>query len=115
MSKTTASEVYYDGACPICRREIAMWQDMDGLEDVTWADVSKDAPAGMDQDTLLARFHVRRSDGEIVSGAAAFLALWRGNRWLRPIGIALDRWPFRPLLDLAYTGFLKIRPLWRKA
>ena len=113
MTKTTASEVFYDGACPVCRREIAMWKDAKGLEDVAFVNVAEAVPEGMDQQELLARFHVRRSDGAIVSGAAAFLALWRGHAWLWPVGVALDRWPFRPLLDIGYAGFLKLRKLWR--
>ncbi|MEL6583908.1 MAG: DUF393 domain-containing protein [Pseudomonadota bacterium] len=113
MTKTTATEVYFDGACPICRREIAMWQDAKGLEDVAFTNVAEVVPDGLDQQELLARFHVKRSDGVIVSGAAAFLALWRGHKWLWPVGVALDRWPFRPLLDVAYAGFLRVRKLWR--
>jgi hypothetical protein len=38
---------------------------------------------------LLARFHVQRPDGQLLSGAQAFLALWTalpGWRWLARIG-----------------------------
>ena len=59
---------------------------------------------------LLARFHAQEQGGPLVSGAAAFAALWRRSRALRPLGLAA-RWP--PLLWLmerAYRGFLRIRP-----
>lgn len=113
MTKTTATEVYYDGACPVCRREIDLWQKASGLEDVTFTNIAETAPEGMDQAALLARFHVKRSDGVIVDGSAAFLALWRGHRWLWPLGIMLDRFPFLQILDLGYNVFLKLRRIWR--
>lgn len=93
-----------------------MWQKAPGLTGTTFQDISGDVmlPEGTDRDTLLARFHVRRADGTVVAGARAFLALFRGHRVLRPLGIALDRQPFIAMLDLLYTGFLRIRRLWRR-
>jgi predicted DCC family thiol-disulfide oxidoreductase YuxK len=112
-----AAECFYDGACPLCRREIAAYRGARGLEDVVWRDVSDPAcaPEGLDRDAALARFHVRRRDGRLVAGAAAFLAVWRRNPRLAPLARALDRRPFLGALDLAYAGFLRLRPLWRRA
>ena len=61
----------------------------------------------------MARLHVRRSDGRLVSGAAAFLAIWRTVPRLRGLSRLLDNAPTRTVLDLGYVVFLKIRPLWR--
>lgn len=111
-----AAEVFYDGACPICSREIAVYRKMDGLETAAWTDVSQPgaAPEGVTQAEALARFHIRRQDGEIVSGARAFLAIWRRSPRLRWLAVALDRRPLVDALELAYCGFLKLRPLWRR-
>ncbi|MEO1494717.1 MAG: DUF393 domain-containing protein [Pseudomonadota bacterium] len=111
-----AAEVFYDGACPVCRREIAMLQRAIGSAPVQWRDVAAnaDAPASdLTRADALARFHVRCADGQLKDGAVAFFALWRHVRWLRPLAILLDRPPLDWLAERAYRGFLVVRRLWR--
>jgi len=108
-----ATEVYFDGGCPLCRREIAAYRGMRGMEAIAWRDVASEPVAGLDRAAALARFHVRRADGRLVSGASAFLAVWRATPRLATLARVLDRWPFRGLLEIGYRGFLRIRPLWR--
>ena len=111
-----ACEAFYDGACPLCRREVATYRRMRGMEDVTWTDVSEDGalPEGLDRGRALARFHVRLEDGRIVDGARAFLAVWKRNPRLAPLARALDRQPFLAVLEAGYRAFLRVRPLWRR-
>lgn len=104
--------VMFDGACPLCRREIGLYQSLTPLETVAWLDVSEVAANlnPTDQARFMARFHVRQKDGSLLSGAEAFVALWLtmpGWRWLG----RLARLPgITPLLELAYRGFLHLRP-----
>ena len=116
LSNTNANcdgmTVMYDGACPLCRREIGLYQSLEPSEPVAWLDVSR-AESQMnpvEQAQYMSRFHVRQKDGVLLSGAAAFVALWLvmpGWRWLGKIG----RLPgMTPLLELAYRGFLRLRP-----
>ncbi|MCX7278903.1 MAG: DUF393 domain-containing protein [Burkholderiales bacterium] len=102
----------FDGACPLCQREIGLYQSLAPLQPVAWLDVSSDN-AGLgaaDQARYMARFHVRLQNGQVLSGAAAFVALWLampGWRWLGRVG----RLPgVTALLELAYRGFLRLRP-----
>lgn len=105
--------VLYDGACPLCRREIGLYQGMRSSAPLCFADVS-DATQALPPDTtraqLLARFHVRRPDGQLLSGAEAFLALWAtlpGWRWLALAGrLPGARW----VMERCYLGFLRGRP-----
>ncbi|MEL6978693.1 MAG: DUF393 domain-containing protein [Pseudomonadota bacterium] len=117
-----AAEVYFDGACPLCRAEIAAYRKR-ASRAVAWRDVSRpdafdddhpDGRAPADRETLLARFHVTRADGAVVSGARAFFAVWRAMPGLAPLARILDRQPFIAVADAAYWAFLKIRPLWRR-
>ncbi len=109
-SKTTA---YYDGNCPLCRAEIDMYrkQDTDNrikLIDVSLTDVG--LPAGLDSIKAMARFHVMSTNGRLVSGAEAFIEVWRqlpSWRWVAKI--AAFRW-ITLMLELAYRIFLHTRP-----
>ncbi|WP_425257774.1 demethoxyubiquinone hydroxylase family protein [Rubrivivax sp. RP6-9] len=108
-----ALTVLFDGACPLCRREIALYQGLTARQPLAFVDVSSataDLPPGTDRATLLARFHVRRADGSLVSGARGFAALWAvlpGWRWLARIA-ALPG--VTPLLEVLYRVFLRLRP-----
>jgi predicted DCC family thiol-disulfide oxidoreductase YuxK len=105
--------VMYDGACPLCRREIGVYRGLAPVQPVEFCDVSGPAvslPSQLTREQALARFHVRHADGRIESGARAFIALWERLpywRWLARVG----RLPgVAALMELAYRGFLRIRP-----
>ena len=55
--------VYFDGDCPVCRREIAHYQRQRGAEAIAWVDASRCDEAalgpGVDRAMVLSRFHVR--------------------------------------------------------
>ena len=103
-------EVWYDGACPLCTREIALMRRLDRRGAIDFVDVS--TPGGScstDRKALLERFHAREN-GVMLSGAAAFAAMWRAIPLLRPLGL-IARWkPVLAMLERAYLRFLTIRP-----
>ena len=114
--------VYFDGACPVCRREIAVYQRGAGADAVCWVDASAcppDALGGdLPRDQALARLHLRQADGRLVHGPAAFLAMWQAlpqHPRLARLAHLLDRPSIVRLLDVAYTAFLRLRRLWRPA
>lgn len=105
--------VWFDGACPLCRREIALMRRLDRRGVIRFVDLSDpNAPeqCPIDRDLLLARFHAEE-DGKLLSGAAAFAAMWRAIPWLRPLGIFARNERVLALLERAYLRFLKVRPL----
>ncbi len=109
----TQLTVYFDGACPLCRSEIGLYSRCNGAEAIHFVDVSDATQAlghNLTRPDALRRFHVRLSDGTLVSGAAGFTALWAhlpGWRWLAHAA-KLPR--IEPLLERLYRGFLVIRP-----
>jgi predicted DCC family thiol-disulfide oxidoreductase YuxK len=103
--------VWYDGACPLCRREISIMRRLDWRGAIRFVDLSSPATFGCpkNREALLQRFHAME-DGRILSGAAAFAAMWRAIPLLRSLGIAARTpWILR-LLERAYVSFLRVRP-----
>jgi predicted DCC family thiol-disulfide oxidoreductase YuxK len=102
--------VWYDGGCPLCRREITMMRRLDTAQAINFIDVddsSADCP--IDRSDLLARFHASE-DGTLLSGAAAFAAMWRAIPRLRVLGLAARNGAVLWVLERAYRQFLRIRP-----
>lgn len=107
---SSAVTVWYDGDCPLCRREIALMQRLDRRRAISFVDIaSDDASCPIDRAELLARFHAREN-GVLLSGAAAFAAMWRAIPALRPIGLMARNRTILALLERAYLAFLRIRP-----
>jgi len=102
--------VWYDGACPLCIREIALMRKLDRREAIRFIDIARsDAVCPLDRQLMLDRFHATEN-GQLLSGAAAFAAMWRAIPLLRPLGL-LARVPgVLAILELLYQQFLKIRP-----
>lgn len=109
-SSDRAVTVWYDGACPLCLREIALMRRWDRAGNIAFVDLTDPAQScPLDRRLMLDRFHAQ--EGQVVlNGAAAFAAMWRAVPRLRLLG-ELAR--FRPVLwglELAYRGFLRLRP-----
>jgi predicted DCC family thiol-disulfide oxidoreductase YuxK len=111
------TKVMFDGACPLCRSEIGLYRRLQAKAEIHWIDVSSDdfqPPAGMTKEQLLRRFHLISPDGEILSGAEAFVFVWDrlpGWRRLSPF-FRLPGMMF--LLERLYRSFLIVRPALQK-
>ena len=102
--------VWFDGACPLCTREIAWMRRLDRAQRIDFIDASQaDANCPLDPALLLARFHARE-DGVLLSGAAAFAAMWRAIPPLRPLGLIARNNRVLRFLECVYVRFLKLRP-----
>lgn len=105
-------EVFYDGDCPLCQREIAMLKRKDRKERVRFTDIAGDgfeaSDYGKTQQDLMAQIHGRSADGEWLIGVEVFRQVYTaiGLGWLvRP-----TRWfGVRQGLDAAYRLFAKQR------
>jgi len=104
-------KVWFDGACPLCRREIALMRRLDRRGAIAFVDVAQgaDPSCPIDRAALLARFHAEE-DGMVHDGAAAFAAMWRAIPLLRPLGLLARNDAVLRVLEAAYLRFLKLRP-----
>ena len=106
----TEVTVWFDGGCPLCRREIALMRRLDRRAAIDFVDVSSgESACPMDRDALLTRFHAREGS-QMLSGAAAFAAMWRAIPVLRPLGLLARNGLVLAALERAYRLFLKVRP-----
>ncbi|ABC62807.1 thiol-disulfide oxidoreductase DCC family protein [Erythrobacter litoralis] len=108
---SNAVTVWYDGKCPLCIREIAVMRRLDRRGAIDFIDATgiEEAACPVDRTLLLGRFHAREN-GRLLSGAAAFAAMWRAIPLLRPLGL-LARLPGATwLIERLYRAFLKVRP-----
>ena len=102
--------VWHDGGCPLCRREIALMRRLDRRGRIAFVDVTDAAACPLDRAELLARFHAREHGGPMLSGAAAFAAMWRAIPVLRPLGLLARNRSVLALLERLYRLFLRVRP-----
>jgi predicted DCC family thiol-disulfide oxidoreductase YuxK len=104
--------VYFDGSCPLCRREISLYQSLSSKQLLQWVDVSAPTalPCGLTCELAMQRFHVRDAQGRLYSGAEAFSVLWRCFSGWRVLGWMTAVPPLSWLAEAAYRLFLPVRP-----
>ena len=105
-------EVFYDGGCPLCMREIRMLKGRDRRQRIRFVDIAADgfdaASVGLTWETLMDRIHCRLPDGTLVEGVEVFRRLYTAVGF-GPL-VALTRLPgITQLLNLAYHAFAKNR------
>lgn len=119
MTKTTAQAspvVFYDGGCPLCRREIGHYQGLDKRGRIRWVDIHAHPaslqPYGIDWENAMQRFHLLEPDGRMMTGAYAFAALWKQLPYYRLLAVIVSIPGMLFLLDKLYTAFSRWR--WKK-
>jgi predicted DCC family thiol-disulfide oxidoreductase YuxK len=115
MVDTPRRTIFFDGECPLCSREIEMFQRRVTDGSLAYVDISdpKFQPAefGVDAKLVHRQMHVRNDEtGRMMIGLDALIAMWEcvpGFRWLA----TLNRRPvFRQLGQVGYAIFAWIRP-----
>ena len=108
-----ASTVLFDGSCPLCTLEINQYKAITPIGQINWVDVSSPEfipPMGQSKEVLMQRFHVIKPNGELISGAAAFVHIWEKlPGWQRLAAIAKLPGAIS-VMEFGYVKFLKIRP-----
>jgi predicted DCC family thiol-disulfide oxidoreductase YuxK len=104
--------VFFDGACPICNREIALMKRLDRRQQLEFCDFSDReydaASSGFATADLATVIHARWSDGSVITGLEVFRAMWEavGLRFLA----RLSRLSVvEPLVLKAYAWFARNR------
>ncbi len=111
-AKAPAFRVYFDGECPLCRREIEFLRRRDRRGGLDLVDIASpefaSLPGVPSRETLMARIHGQLPDGTLVEGVEVFRRAYAavGLGWL----LAPTAWPgIRLIVDAAYRWFARNR------
>lgn len=110
-----AIEVFFDGDCPLCRREIGMLRWLDRKQRIRFTDITAEdfdaAAIGRTHDELMAEIHGRLPNGQLITGVEVFRQLYGavGLRWL----MWITRLPLvSHVLNWGYGVFARNRLRW---
>lgn len=110
-------EVFYDGACPLCTREIRFLRRLDRRGRIRYTDISSEEfqaeDYGSTLDTFMSEIHGRLPDGAWVYGVEVFRRLYAA------VGLGPLVWVTRVpvvagLLNSAYRVFARNRLRWTR-
>jgi hypothetical protein len=113
QTDTPTSTVLYDGSCPLCTAEINQYKLLTPTGQIEWVDVSSPnyVPAmGQTREVLMQRFHVIKPNGDLISGAAAFVHIWEQLPGWKKLAAVAKIPGALDVMDFGYEKFLKIRP-----
>lgn len=104
-------EVFYDGACPLCRREVEFLARRNRHGRVLFTDIAAPTfvvPAGRTYDELMARIQGRLPNGDWVEGMDVFRKLYAacGYGWVSAV---MSAPLLAPLFEVGYRAFAKNR------
>ena len=115
MAEGWQVEVFYDGDCPLCKREIGVLRWADRRQRVRFTDIAApdfdSSTLGISWSTLMDRIHGRLPDGSWIEGVEVFRRLYAavGLGWL----VWFTRLPgIAGLLEWSYRIFAKNRLKW---
>ena len=104
--------IFYDGACPLCMREMQLLQGADNDQKIRFADINSELFQAqypvIDKDSANRVLHGMLADGSIILGLDVTCKAWDlvgKGRW-----ISCLRWPLlKQISDLVYSVFAKYR------
>lgn len=109
-------EVFYDGACPLCSREIRWLMGKDKKGRIRFTDIAspmfEPKSVALSRDELMSQIHGRHlPSGQVIAGIEVFRQLYAAVG-LGPL-VALTRLPgLAPLFEAGYRVFAKNRLRW---
>ena len=105
--------VFYDDKCPLCSKEISHYRKLKTCHPIKWLPIYQEEKIiqqyGFRKQDLLERLHLVRSDGVVVTGAAAFATIWYSIKRYHVLGAVVHKLHLISFLEMFYKGFTKWR------
>ena len=113
-AKDNKLDLFYDGACHLCYREVKHYHDLDSakrLNLINIADPSfEPGKYNLDRKSVNKHMHARDQEGVLYKGVDAFIEIWkripRYSFLVRPAELKI----VKPLLKAGYFVFAEFRP-----
>lgn len=106
-------QVFYDGKCGLCAREINYYRNKATTDTIDWVDVNERfdelQDVNLSLSTALKHMHVRFDDGRIEKGVNAFIAIWQRVPGWRAMARLASLPLLKQLLDILYEVFAWLR------
>ncbi len=110
-------EVFFDGECPLCRREVNFLRWLDRRHRIRFTDIAvagfDSTTIGVDYQRLMSEIHGRMPNGQIIRGVEVLRRLYAavGLGWL----VAASRLPIVAQgLEVIYGTFARNRLRWTR-
>jgi len=106
-------EVFFDGKCGLCSKEISYYQSIAPVGIFIWRDIANDpAPLqkhGITQADALRHLHVLDIDDQWHIGAAAFIIIWKHLSYWRLLAAVVGLPIIRHIASALYNKFAEYR------
>lgn len=121
--KLSVTCVFYDGACPLCSKEVKLYKKLAANDkydtDIEWVDISKSQTElkaeGIKYADAMQLMHVKDASGVHQVGIDAILTIWDQLPYYRKLSKFLKQIPaLHPWLKKAYAFFAKHRMKFQK-
>lgn len=114
MSDSSPLKVYYDAACPICRRERRRYERLArNSEAVEWLDANTHEAVlsehGVTVQEALLSLHVEDAGGRLYRGMDAYILLMQRIPRLRPLAVLIGLPVIKPVLTWWYDRWVRRR------
>ncbi len=110
MEKVT---VFYDGACPVCLKEMAWYKRYSCNDEIIWFDITNKQEElrklGIEPIAALLELHVLNPDGVVTTGVDAFILLWQRAPRFKLLARFCSLPLIKPLLRHGYGYFTRKR------
>ncbi|MGB0733984.1 MAG: thiol-disulfide oxidoreductase DCC family protein, partial [Pontibacterium sp.] len=101
--------VFYDGACPLCRKEIDHYRKIDKARCISWVDVTSCpeqlTPFGISYPAAMQRLHCVDTNGNKAIGVQGFLLIWDNLRYYKHVANTVRFLRLTRVLSFAYNRF----------
>jgi predicted DCC family thiol-disulfide oxidoreductase YuxK len=111
MGSDDRFEVFFDGECPLCKREINLIRRKDNRHQLLLTDISSEGfgtPESLTRDQLMRSIHGKMPTGEYVVGVEVFRQIYQRLGYQRTV--SLSQVPgVGFFLNAGYYAFAKLR------